>query len=250
MVDKTIIPFFINQYALYLFFRNLKQNIRRHLVEMPELDTFGGYKMNIRAIICSVLFIMSISGWTQESASSPQQEEKTLLSTPVKHGIYAAPVLKFSSFGPEGNGSLIVGAQGGWILNHKYVVGLGVYGLSTRVKAADLQEIAGLVTIFNYGGLFLCYIHNSYNLVHVEVTTLIGVGEVNYRDEEYWAKYPNGDNFVVFEPGINAIINITPGFRAGAGLSYRYVDRLGIIGMETGDVSGINFNLMFQVGHF
>jgi hypothetical protein len=206
--------------------------------------------MNIRTLVCSALFIMPIGGWTQESASSPQPEEKTLLSMPVKQGVYAAPVAKLSSFGPENNSSLIVGAQGGWILNHKYVLGLGVYGLSTRVKAADLQEISGLVTIFNYGGLFLSYIHNSYNLMHVEVTTLIGIGEVNYRDEEYWAKYPNSDTFFVLEPGVNAVINLTPGFRAGAGLSYRYVDKIGIIGLDKGDVSGINFNLLFQVGYF
>jgi hypothetical protein len=206
--------------------------------------------MNTRALICSVLFIMSITGWTQEAASSPQPEEKTLLSLPVKQGVYAAPVFKFSSFGAENNGSLIVGAQGGWILDHQYVLGLGVYGLSTRVKAADLQETSGLVTIFNYGGLFLSYIHNSYNLLHVEATVLIGVGEVNYRDEAYGAKYSKGDNFLVLEPGINAVINITPGFRAGVGVSYRYVDKISIIGLDKGDVGGINFNLLFQVGYF
>jgi hypothetical protein len=227
--------------------------------------------MTIRTLICSAMFAISINGWaletasfalSQQSANHPdanyqlnsalqQEEEKTLLSTPVKQGVYATPVLKFGSFGSENKGSLIVGAQGGWILDRKFVLGLGVYGLSSRVKADDtLWQIAGMVDIFNYGGVFFSYIHNSYNLIHAEVTTLIGVGEANYHDEEYWAKYPKGDNFFVLEPGVNAIVNITPGFRVGAGLSYRYVDRLNLIGLEKSDVSGLNFNLLFQVGYF
>lgn len=179
-----------------------------------------------------------------------QPQHKTLLGDPVRHGVYATPVLKFGAFGPRSEGSLIVGAQGGWILDHKYVLGLGVYGLSTSIKAEERWEIAGLITIFNYGGLMLSYIHHSYRLVHAETTMLIGVGEVNYRDEDYWAKYPKGDNFIVIEPGINLILNVTRNLRAGMGLGYRHVERVNIIGMDRSDVSGVNFNLLLQVGYF
>lgn len=207
-------------------------------------------------IVCAALLpAMLLEAATSLSAAPSvgavgQPEQKTLLGDPVKQGVYATPVLKFGAFGPRSEGSLIVGAQGGWILDHRYVLGLGVYGLSTPIKAAERWEIEGLVTIFNYGGLMLSYIHHSNRLVHAEATMLIGVGEVNYRDEAYWAKYPKGDNYIVIEPGINLILNLTRTLRAGMGLGYRHVGRMNIIGMNRSDVSGVNFNLLLQVGYF
>ncbi|RPH98046.1 MAG: hypothetical protein EHM72_13125, partial [Calditrichaeota bacterium] len=169
-------------------------------------------------IVIGYLFLASTrvmpqtSGETSdETVSTPP--EKTLLSTPIVHGAYAAPVLKFSQVGAPKEGSLIVGAQGGWVINHQWVVGLGIYGLSTAIKAPEIREIAGLIMTFNYGGLFLSYIHHSHKMIHWEITAVGGVGELNYRDEEYWAKYENGDNFAVVEVGVNGVLNLTPGFR-------------------------------------
>ena len=172
------------------------------------------------------------------------------MGDPVQQGVYAAPVMKFSRVGPNGSNALVVGAQGGWILDHKYVLGLGVYGLSNVVKAPKVPAIDGLVLIFNYGGLLLSYIHNSHKLVHFEASNLFGIGEANYRDQEYNAKYNKGDTFVVAEPSVQAILNVTRGFRLGVGLSYRYVTRLSLLGMSAADLSGVTFNIMFRVGNF
>ncbi len=189
-------------------------------------------------------------GWMLTASVVAQEQETTLLTPPVHQGLYGGSVLKFGTFGPENESSLIAGAQGGWIIDRRFVLGAAVYGLSTQVKAPELREIAGLVTVFNYGGLFLSYIHRSYSLVHGEATLILGGGQAFYRNPEYRLDRTKSDAFIVIEPGINAVLNILTGVRAGIGLSYRMVQRFNLQGMTAGDVAGANLNVVLQLGYF
>lgn len=176
--------------------------------------------------------------------------EKTLLATPVHHGIYGAPILKSASIGPGGTASMIAGAEVGWILNKKYVIALNVNGLATRVKAPPLPEISGLIFIVNYGGLYLSYIHDSNRLIHYEAGALVGLGQAFYRDNEYRARYNQIDAFVIIEPKIRLMLNVVPGFRLGAALSYRSVQRVDLLGLANKDLSGVSANLFLKLGRF
>ncbi len=207
----------------------------------------------------SFIFMLIAFGHSQEDplfqpaeldSTSESLQTQTLLGDTVKHGFYGAPVFKYSMLGPKNQNALLVGAQGGWILDHKYVLGLGFYSLSNVVKAPKISEIEDMVLIFNYGGFLMSYIHRQHKLLHFEASSVFGLGEANYRDQEYRAEYNKGDTFVVIEPGAQAILNVTPGFRLGVGASYRIVSRLSLLGMSNSDVSGLNVNVMFRVGYF
>ena len=179
-----------------------------------------------------------------------QDSEKNLLETPVHHGFYGAPVLKSASLGPSGTNSTLAAAQVGWILNKKYVIGLNVTGLASRVKAPKLPEIDGLVLIVNYGGLYLSYIHNSNRMLHFEAGGLLGIGQAFYRDSEYRARYNQIDPYLIIEPEVRVMLNMVPGFRIGAGLSYRYANRVDLLGLSNSDLSGVSANLIFKIGKF
>ncbi len=179
-----------------------------------------------------------------------QTVEKTLLETPVHHGIYGAPVLKSARIGPDGVNSLLAGAQIGWILNKKYVIAFSVNGLASRVKAPPLPRVEGLILIVNYGGLYLSYLRNSNSLIHFEAGSLVGIGQAFYRDEEYKARYNQIDAFIMIEPEIRIMLNVMPGFRMGAGLSYRYTRRVDLLGLSDKNLSGVGANLIFKIGRF
>jgi hypothetical protein len=187
------------------------------------------------------------SGKAQQSASPPSSN---LLKEPVQHGIYGAAVMKFSPVGTEGTNSMLIGGELCWVLNRKYLLGLGLNGLSTIVRAPAVFPVEGLVLVTNYGGLLLGYVHNSHKLVHLEAHCLGGIGQAFYRDQEYDATYNQNDAYLIFEPTVNAVLNVTSSFRIGAGLSYRYTRRVNLIGLDNKDLSGLTINLSFRVGRF
>jgi len=82
-----------------------------------------------------------------QSRFEPDRNEKNLLHTPVHHGFYGALETKSASIGPSATNSLLTSAQAGWILNRKYVIGLKIGGLASRVKAPPLPQINGLILI-------------------------------------------------------------------------------------------------------
>lgn len=183
--------------------------------------------------------------------------EQTLFSGTMDHGGYGGPVVKFSQIGPNQDVGVLVGGQGGWIINHSFVVGGGGYGLTNDVNADwyDIRTYDGepqpYVLDFGYGGLLLAFISNSDDLIHYEVFGLFGGGGANYRLKNQVPHNNNdSDGLFVAEPGANIMLNVTPYFRIGVGGSYRYVQGVDLVGLDDGDLSGMSGHIVFKFGAF
>ncbi|MBN1464289.1 hypothetical protein JXA02_00915 [candidate division KSB1 bacterium] len=183
--------------------------------------------------------------------------EQTLISGQVDHGGYGGPVLKYSQVGPNKADGLFVGGQGGWIIDHTFVIGGGGYGLSSRVAAdwydaaTDASVPGSYILSFGYGGLLLEYINRSNELVHFEIFSLIGGGGVDYvLDDHLEHDDAMSDGLFVVEPGANLIVNVSPFFRIGFGISYRYVSGVDIIGLTDSDLSGLGGHIVLKFGAF
>jgi hypothetical protein len=191
------------------------------------------------------------------------QETETLLSAPVEHGGYGALVLKGSPVG--GNMEMLVGAYGGWLINHQLMLGAGGYGLTTEARASqeaqDAYGIAGapLYLAFDYGGFVTEYTCSPTKLVHATAQLLIGGGAVTYRESysnhgfDDYNDYHYGPTETVFvlEPSIAIEANITTWFRVSAGGGYRYVSGVETLrGIGNGDLSGFSGNLALKFGAF
>lgn len=187
-----------------------------------------------------------------DSTTNEQQTPavQTLLAEPVQHAIYGTALLKVSQVGAEQKTSLLIGGELCWVLNKKYFLGLGYHGLSSVVDAPAIYPVEGLVLVSNYGGVLLGYVHQSHKLIHFEGQALIGFGHAFYRDPEYRAKYNQEDTYVIVEPNLSAVLNVTSGFRLAAGLSYRFANRVDLIGLANKDLSGLTFHLAFKIGRF
>ncbi len=186
-------------------------------------------------------------------------QEETLISGKVQSGGFGAPVVKFSTV--KNNFAIFVGGYGGWLINHTLLIGAGGYGLVNKIKGPQsalyfYNYVSDVRIEFGYGGLILEYIGLPNNLIHYSVSVLVGGGEVSYApinwDIFYDDNYDSKENSTVFvfEPGVNAELNITSFFRINAGVSYRLVSGADLVGLKNNDLSGPAANLVFKFGSF
>ena len=187
------------------------------------------------------------------------QEETLLGGGPVEHGGFGAPVVKYSPV--RGEPAVFVGAYGGWLINHSFLLGLGGYGLVSSIEPAEGAGPFYLLPYvpriqMGYGGLVLEYIASPEKLVHFSFWMLIGGGEVVYTQWDWWnddwhdSYHGPADQFFVFEPGANVEVNVTSFFRVAAGASYRLVNGIQLQGLSNTDLSGPALNLALKFGSF
>lgn len=175
------------------------------------------------------------------TGTSLAEEETLLKAGKVTHGGFGGPVVKFSQIN-YGLG-VLAGGRGGWIINHTFVIGAGGYGLTTPLESDEEDDLS-----FGYGGLEFEYIILSDKLVHLTIYTLLGGGGVSLpanQDED-----TSGEGFFIFEPAVNAELNVTKFFRVGLGLGYRMVVGDEIYGLAAMDLSGVTGTLILKFGSF
>jgi hypothetical protein len=86
------------------------------------------------------------------------QEETLLGEGKISNGGFGGPVVKFTSINKHFG--VLVGGQGGWIINHTFIIGGGGYGLMNNIKAYNAFLEESQLLNFGYGGLELHYINN------------------------------------------------------------------------------------------
>jgi hypothetical protein len=101
-----------------------------------------------------------------------------------------------------------------------------------------------------YGGFEFEYTNRSYKLVHFTASSLIGGGGLMMRERHYDDVEDDVDSYFVFEPGINAELNVTSFFRISAGASYRMTSGISRFGFSDSDFSGMNGIITLKFGGF
>jgi len=201
-----------------------------------------------RIVMCFV-----VGGWL---ISPVLAQEETLFSGKIESGGYGGPTVKVGSF--HGKSSLLMGGQGGWIINHHVVIGGGGYGLVTDVPVERAGVDKDQYLNLGYGGLLLEYVVNPNELLHVELQSLIGAGGVSFRDEKFSEMDGRDeerhnledDSFFVWEPGVNVVLNITKNFRFALGGTYRYVNGVSLSGTSEEELAHYTVQVGCKFGKF
>lgn len=175
-----------------------------------------------------------------------EKEDETLISGKLDFGFYGAPIIKFTKINDEF--AVLCGGRGGLLINHRFLVGGGGYGLVNEIPVNNIWPNNDYLLEFGYGGLVLEYILAPRKLVHLSVYTLIGAGSVCFQDR--WYEPWDHDAFFVAEPGLDLMMNITRCFRIGVGGSYRYISGINLGGLSNEDISGPSAVLTFKFGRF
>lgn len=199
-------------------------------------------------------------------AQRTDEPMRTLLSADqdIVHGGWGGPTAHYTRILDQD--ALLVGARGGWLINHRLTIGLAGHGLVTHVGNTDydayLHDIGRTPRHrsrfdMGYGGLLIEPIIAYRSPIHISLPILVGAGGCAYS----WDGQPETDfdprfytddaqAFFVVEPGIDLELNVIPIVRVGLGASYRYTSDLDLPGTAKDALHGLNLGVTVKVGRF
>ena len=175
---------------------------------------------------------------SQEKTEKSEPELKTLFGgDEFRSSGYGGPQVKFTNI--NGELGILVGGRGAWTVNRTLSLGLAGYGLVTQHDAKYIdsanKSVEGNINM-GYGGLYLEYIYQPLEYIHLATNVLFGVGGVSYSENQ-WMNNNNGTNnnlssndpwnmIFVIEPSLAVEFNITTYFRISVEGSYRFVSNI------------------------
>lgn len=159
----------------------------------------------------------------------------------------------------DGRNTVFFGGQGGWVINHSFVLGGGGYGFSTALKydeaLDDRYQFEG-----GYGGLMLEFIINPTHVFHFNFPLLIGGGGVRYApNNKDYSSFSQEDDaaFFVLQPGAEIQVNLLPFMRVALGARYRFTSNVSLRYADSGQaivneafLRGFSGNISFKFGKF
>lgn len=184
-------------------------------------------------------------------AAPAHAQMQTLIDHPFSSGGYGGPEVRLTSL--DGDTEVLVGGRGGWVVNHRFVLGGGGYGLATT-HYLDVPEGARRLRLEGgYGGLLLEYFVRPQDLVHVSVGTIIGAGGVAVLEgsrHDHTQDSLDETAFFVAEPMVGITLNLTTFAQIGLEASYRFVSGSSLDAVSDADLSGPAGGLLLRFGSF
>jgi hypothetical protein len=193
-------------------------------------------------------------------APAVEQAEKmqTLISGPIHHGFYLAPVTKMSRM--DGKTAFLAGAKMAWLINHRFAIGFAGYGRIDNVEWDCFHNGAQTTEHMGYGGLLLEANVFPLKVLHLNAGLLLGGGAVIRPDDRDAVLIGHGsrecgryryqtDVFLAVEPELNLEINVTRFFALGVGVAYRFVSGIDKAqGSSNENMSGLSSALTMKFG--
>ena len=175
-------------------------------------------------------------------------QERTLLDGDFESTGYGGFFMKAGPIADQTG--YFVGGKGAWLINHVIGIGGGGYGLTNPIRIDGVDDMQ---MQFGCGGFMLEFIINSDDLVHFDVSALIGGGGLTY--EVFDANLPYGRTytehpFFMLEPSAHLVLNVSHFFRIAAGGSYRHVNGVTSAYLSDNDLSGFSGEIVFMFGLF
>lgn len=160
------------------------------------------------------------------------------ISSPNPHlfdfGGYGGPELRLTSV--NGDFAVMMGGRGGWIINHKLVIGGGGWSTANNLKLdSNIQN--PLQLNMKYGGITFEYYFSPEDFLHFGVDALVGGGNVSLRENNSNREIAL-DRFFVFEPGVNLFLNVSRYVRISLGANYRFISLAHLKQIGNSDLSG------------
>jgi hypothetical protein len=184
--------------------------------------------------------------------------QKTASGKSIESSGYGVLSTQFSKF--NGQNAIFAGAYGGWMINHKLMIGIGGYGLATQHSGYGLNEHTQMKNNWKmgYAGLMGEYTFFENRDLHFSVNALVGGGIVKNGNGRGTIPENGSDElqdidaacFFVVQPGVNVEYSITNWFQVGAGVGYRYIRGSNQPGISDAKMSAPTANLSFKFGVF
>ncbi len=178
---------------------------------------------------------------------------------PISHGGYGAILMKYGKILDQD--AWFVGGRGGWLIDHRFTLGLAGSGLVSRVTNDDWLPdnpdpdiVARLFT--GYGGLLIEPIIFHKSNFHIAIPITIGAGGVTYglQHSDFWSEpvfyEENTEVFFALEPGLELEINVVHFMRINIGASYLYTSDILMPDVDPNFMRGFMGSFAIKFGAF
>ena len=205
-----------------------------------------------------VLFLAIVVS-TISNAQNGDKEMSTLFGNKdghIYHGGWGGLTFGYTQI--QGKDTYLMGARGGWLVDHHLTIGLAGQGFISDKEYLNILPNNSVHLAGGYGGLFLEAIIAPNYPVHVTIPVIIGAGGVAYFENRPWDEhynYPHDysidhDVFFVFEPGLEVEVNLMRFMRFAVGGSYRYTSQVSMINSNPSMLRGFNGYFELKFGKF
>lgn len=205
-------------------------------------------------LCCVSLLLVSSPPALGQSAdpprTDPEPEPEVLIGNGVRHGGWGAPVVHVSTV--RDRTAVFVGGRGGWLLDGRFTIGGGGFGLASQIRAPTAVQVASepLDLQMGYGGAWLEYTFTPSRLLHVSVGTLLGGGELSLAFRHGGSYGSRSDAFFVAEPAVVGELNLVRWARLDLGIAYRAIAGVNMEGLSYSDVAGFSAVAALKFGKF
>lgn len=194
-------------------------------------------------ILISVLLSFCLTGFAQD-------EPQVLIGNSINNiSGFGGFMMELSSINHDLNVS--TGGGGAVLLNQVFYI--GGYGMSNHSEASysnfTSQNLPANLN-FHHGGLWVGYIFKPNKLIHYNVSTKFGWGNIRVTETNVPRETVLNDNIFALTPQVEAEINIAYWFRINASVGYRLVDGVNNQYYRTSDFCSPTFGLSFIFGWF
>lgn len=216
--------------------------------------------MKNRNLLTGILSLAIISLALQTSTIA--QDEKEKMSTifgdkngNIEHGGWGGLYFGYTQISDKD--TYLMGARGGWLINHRFTIGLAGSGFISDRDYYNIIPDKSVSLAGGYGGLFLEAIIFPFSPVHVTIPLTIGAGGVAYTSNQ-WREgdysYDNytydSDAYFLLEPGLEIELNLIKFMRFAVGGSYRYTSDVNMINSSPQMLQGFNGHFTLKFGSF
>lgn len=175
----------------------------------------------------------------------------------VVHGVYVGANLGFGEIDGKNTGTF--GLKFAYVANQQLEVGLSTNFFYSEQKVFNpmnntIDDLLGF-----YAGLHLEPILFGKSTISVSFPILIGGGFIAYAEREAVMSEDENepeldeddfDGIRVFEPGINALFNITRFTQLETGVKYRFSNKIDLVDSPLERVNGFTFTVGIKLGIF
>lgn len=215
----------------------------------------------MKTTFITIILFASIQVLAQQYTDNPQQKDevKSLLNRDNEITGFGNVDFRLSSI--KDKQTLIMGANGGVVINRKVMLGLAGYGITSKVDFDGI--VPGTTTndqlnlYGGYGGIVLGMMVASKQVVHLNFPIILAAGNLEISDDDFFntggsdrSYVLESSKFFVIEPGAQLELNISKTFRIGLGGAYRLVRALELENVSDSELSGFSGVLSFKFGGF
>ncbi|RJE71178.1 MULTISPECIES: hypothetical protein [Reichenbachiella] len=212
-----------------------------------------------RLIIIVCIGLLSQQLYGQQRIDNGQDEIKSLIRKGDSN-LTGFGSLDFKAGTTKDEMAMLIGVHGGVLIDKHVILGAGAYGWAVKPSFSGVFEGGGqddLELNGGYAGVLLGYKLFPKSIVHVSFPVLLGGGNVQVIDPNYFFRYDDDtdfsieqSNFFVADGATQLELNVSHAFRLGIGVGYRYVNGTRLDTLTDEDLSGFYGMVSVQLGYF